>query len=129
MRQGRKAKMNLNAHFEAKLKWNHEFVSLSNTTVCSYMGIADVDKDIKSPIIQSSCTSQRLHRKALRDSTMTLEALLTEARALEVSEQQATDIASPGGANAIRSFKSKLKSFYFTRLLNVFDGDNFVLLN
>ena len=50
----------------------------------------DIDKEVKSQIIQS-CTSQRLRRKALRDSTMTFEALLAEARALEVSEQQATD--------------------------------------
>ena len=28
-------------------------------------------------------------------------------------------------SDTISSFKSKLKSFYFTRLLNVFDGDNF----
>ena len=59
---------------------------------------ADVDKEIKSQIIKS-CTLQHLCRKALRDSTMTLEALLAEA--LEVSEQQATDIESPGSANAV----------------------------
>ena len=28
-------------------------------------------------------------------------------------------------SGTISSFKSKLKSFYFARLLNVFDGDNF----
>ena len=28
-------------------------------------------------------------------------------------------------SDTISSFKSKLKSFYFTRLLNAFDGDNF----
>lgn len=66
----------------------------------------DVHKEIKSQIIQL-CTSQRLRRKALRDSTMTLEALLAEARALEVSEQQTTDIESPGRANAVFPQKSK----------------------
>ena len=60
---------------------------------------ADIGKEIKSQIIQS-CTSQRLRRKAPKDSTMTLKALLADARALEVSEQQATDIESPGSANA-----------------------------
>ena len=59
-----------------------------------------VDKEIKSQISQS-CTSQRLRRKVLKDSTMTLEALLAEARALEISEQQATEIESPGTANAV----------------------------
>ena len=38
----------------------------------------DVDKEIKSQIILS-CSSQRLHRKALRDKSMTLETLLNEA--------------------------------------------------
>ena len=28
-------------------------------------------------------------------------------------------------SDTISSFKSKLKSFYFNRLLNAFDGDNF----
>lgn len=66
----------------------------------------DVDKEIKSQIIQS-CTLQRLRQKTLRDSTVTLEALLAKARALEVSEQQATDIESPGSANAVFPQKSK----------------------
>ena len=60
----------------------------------------DVDKEIKSQIIQS-CTLQRLHPKALRDPSMTLEALLAAARALEVSEQQATDVESLRSANAL----------------------------
>lgn len=66
----------------------------------------DVDKEIKCQIIQS-CTLQRLRQKTLRDSTVTLEALLAKARALEVSEQQATDIESPGSANAVFPQKSK----------------------
>ena len=64
---------------------------------CEFTG---VDKEIKSQIIQSS-TSQRLRCKAPRVSTMTLEALLAEARELKISEQQATDIESPGTANAV----------------------------
>ena len=32
-------------------------------------------------------------------------------------------------SDTISSFKSKLKSFYFTRLLNAFDGDNFHSFN
>ena len=44
----------------------------------------DVDKEIKSQIVQS-CTSQRLRREAERDSTMTLDPLLVQARALKVS--------------------------------------------
>ena len=40
--------------------------------------------------------------KALRDATMTLETLLNEARALEISETQAKDIESSGNAaNAV----------------------------
>ena len=32
-------------------------------------------------------------------------------------------------SDTVSSFKSKLKSFYITRLLTDFDGDNFCLLN
>ena len=42
-------------------------------------------------------SSQRLRRKALRDTTMTLETL-NEARALEISETQAKDTESSGNA-------------------------------
>lgn len=38
---------------------------------------------------------------------MIFEALLAEVRAFEVSEQQATDIESPGGANVLLLPKSK----------------------
>ena len=72
-------------------------------TTCEF---TDVDKEVKSQIIQS-CTSQRLRRKALRDSTMTHEALLAEARPLDVSEQQASDIESPGTVNAVLPPKSE----------------------
>ena len=49
-----------------------------------------------------SCSSKRLRRKALRDTTTTLETLLNEARALEISETQAKDIESSGNAaNAV----------------------------
>ena len=47
----------------------------------------DVDKEIKSQIFLS-CSSQRVQCKALRDATMTLETLLNEARALEISERK-----------------------------------------
>ena len=56
-----------------------------------------VDKEIKSQIILS-CSSQRLRRKAMRDTTMTLETLLNEARTPEISETQAKDIESSGNA-------------------------------
>ena len=66
-------------------------------TTCEF---ADLDKEIKSQII-FSCSSQRLRRKALRDTTLTLETRLNEARALEISETQAKDIESSGNANAV----------------------------
>ena len=61
---------------------------------------SDIDKEIKPQIIQS-CSSQRLRCKALRDATMTLHALLDEARALEVFEKQAKDIESSESANSV----------------------------
>eukprot|EP00795_Rhopilema_esculentum_P007975 gene7975-13874_t len=51
----------------------------------------NVDTEIKSMIIQH-CLSTRLRRYALREDTLTLDALLTKARALEVSEAQAIDM-------------------------------------
>ena len=48
------------------------------------------DKEIKSQIIQG-CASTRLRRKALRDD-MTLDTLIKEARALELSEKHASQI-------------------------------------
>ena len=73
----------------------------------------DVDKEIKSQIILS-CSSQRLRRKALRDTTMTHETLLNEARALEISETQAKDIESSGNAaNAVLPTPSQPKKNCF----------------
>ena len=54
---------------------------------CEY---ADVDREIKTRIIQA-CQSTRLRRRALRED-MTLTELLAIGRALETSEAQATDI-------------------------------------
>ncbi len=52
---------------------------------------ADVDCEIKAQLIQN-CTSSRLHRKALREPDLTLEALLDHGRTLEISEKQAVGI-------------------------------------
>ena len=67
------------------------------TTTCQF---ADVNKEIKSQIV-SSCSSQRLCRKALQDTTLTLETLLNEARVLEISQTQAKEIKSSRNANAV----------------------------
>ncbi|VDI13128.1 Hypothetical predicted protein [Mytilus galloprovincialis] len=50
----------------------------------------ETSKEVKSQIIQG-CHSTRLRRKALREDT-TLEGLISSARALELSEKQATEI-------------------------------------
>ena len=68
-----------------------------------HLHVSLVTTEIKSEIILS-CSSQRLRRKALRDTTMTLaESLLDEARGLEISEKQAKDIETSGSANAVLS--------------------------
>ena len=51
----------------------------------------DVDSEIKAAIIQS-CTSKSLRRFALREAELTLDALLSKARSLEMSETQAASI-------------------------------------
>ncbi|VDI13935.1 Hypothetical predicted protein [Mytilus galloprovincialis] len=50
----------------------------------------DDNREVKSQIVQG-CSSSRLRRKALRED-MTLEQLLSSARALELSERQANEI-------------------------------------
>ncbi|CAC5366652.1 unnamed protein product [Mytilus coruscus] len=50
----------------------------------------DDNREVKSQIVQG-CSSSRLRRKALRED-MTLEQLLSSARALELSEKQANKI-------------------------------------
>lgn len=51
----------------------------------------NVNNEVKSAIIQN-CRSKRLRRFALREAHLTLENLLSKARALENSEQQAQGI-------------------------------------
>ena len=73
----------------------------------------DFDKEITSQIILSR-SSQRLRRKALRDTTMTLETFLSKARALEISETQAKDIeSSENAANAVLPTPSQAKKNFF----------------
>ncbi|XP_071124181.1 uncharacterized protein [Mytilus edulis] len=50
----------------------------------------DDNREVKSQIVQG-CSSLRLRRKALKED-MTLEQLLSSARALELSERQANEI-------------------------------------
>ena len=54
---------------------------------------ASVDKEIKSQIIVS-CFSSRLRRRALREPTITLKALLDLGRTMELSETQVSGIES-----------------------------------
>lgn len=52
---------------------------------------ANVDAEIKAQIIQS-CTSSRLHRKALREPDLTLAFFIDHGRTLNLSEMQASGI-------------------------------------
>jgi hypothetical protein len=52
-----------------------------------------IEKEIKSKIILN-CSSSHLRRRALRDSSLTLKALLDLGRAMEISEKQASGIES-----------------------------------
>ena len=58
----------------------------------------DVDGEIKSQLIQC-CVSSRLRRKGLKTPDVSLEQLLDDARALEISEKQASGIE----VNAVNS--------------------------
>ena len=52
-----------------------------------------VDKEIKSQIILN-CSSSHLRRRALRESSLTLQALLDPGRTMEIAEKQASGIES-----------------------------------
>ena len=68
----------------------------------------DVNKEIKSQIIQG-CSSTRLRRRALRED-QTLDDLLKLARSMELSDKQACEIEhtdKPESTNAVRAFKKK----------------------
>ncbi len=52
-----------------------------------------VEKEIKSQIILN-CSSSHLRRRALRESSLTLKALLDLGRTMEISEKQASGIES-----------------------------------
>lgn len=58
---------------------------------------ANTDKEIKSQIIQG-CTSTRLRRKALR-SEMSLDEIIKEARSLELSDKNASEIEQSANHN------------------------------
>ena len=73
---------------------------------CMYYMNGDVYFYSKAVVLNQSC---------LLLSTSTMQITLTW-------NSLPKNIKDP---DTISSFKSKLKSFYFTRLLNVFDGDNF----
>ena len=117
-----KAKEKLNAYFDPKQNVEYEIYKFRQAKqnigekmdafharlrqLASTCEFANMDHEIKSQIIQS-CLSQRLRRKALKDSKITLASLLDEARALEISEAQAKDIESTSTVNAVHTPTTK----------------------
>ena len=83
------------------------------------------DKEIGSQIIQG-CDSTRLRRKALRDD-MTLDTLIKEARALELSEKHVSQIEHKSAdSEKIAMFKRRRK---LVTLNNPYHGKRGKLLN
>ena len=75
--------------------------------LAAHCEFADLEKELKATIIQN-CVSKSLRRFALREEKLTLENLLSKARALEASEAQAKDIE-------VSLEKSEAKSVQFFR--------------
>ncbi len=69
--------------------------------LASHCEFHDVDHEIKSAVIQN-CRSKHLRRYALRQDKLTLKDLLSKARALENSEQQAKGIEERLASTNIR---------------------------
>ena len=67
-------------------------------SLAKYCEFSDLDAEIKSHITQT-CRSSRLRRRALTDSSMTLQQLIDVGRSMEVSERQTKAIE--GGMNNV----------------------------
>ena len=62
--------------------------------LAKYCEFDNIEKEIKSQIIQS-CLSNKVRRKALRDSDVTLQQILDFARAMDATDSHMTDIEKP----------------------------------
>ena len=72
--------------------------------ICEF---TDTDREIKSQIIQS-CQSTKLRRKALTNSTITLEALLNLGKTMELTDSQATSLEKQQ-REEVRKFSSRAR--------------------
>ncbi|XP_063400348.1 uncharacterized protein K02A2.6-like [Mytilus trossulus] len=120
------AKQKLTAYFAPKKNTEYEIYKFrqakqtSDETIDSFhtrlrqlavnCEFTETSKEVKSQIIQG-CHSTRLRRKALREDT-TLEGLISSARALELSEKQASEIeqSDKQSANAVRKGVGKRRN-------------------
>ncbi|XP_063436697.1 uncharacterized protein LOC134718136 [Mytilus trossulus] len=120
------AKQKLTAYFVPKKNTKYEICKFrqakqtSDETIDSFhtrlrqlavnCEFTEPSKEVKSQIIQG-CHSTRLRRKALREDT-TLEGLISLARALELSEKQASEIVQSDkqSANAVRKGVGKRRN-------------------
>ena len=66
----------------------------------------ELDKELKSAVIQH-CTSKPLRRYALREEGLTLDKLMSKARALEASEQQAKGMEETSDKNTKINYVSQ----------------------
>ena len=124
------ARVKLDAHFEPKVNLTYEtynfrkLVQEEGESIDKFVTrlkesaarcqFHDASREIKDQVVQK-CLSERLRRKALRDDP-SLEALLKAARAMELSEAQASVMEKESNINKIRkpgkysaNYKSKDK--------------------
>ena len=59
--------------------------------LCKYCEFVDLNRELKSQVI-FGCVSRRVRRKALQEHGLTLNNILTYARTIETSEQQAVSL-------------------------------------
>ncbi|CAB3993402.1 PREDICTED: uncharacterized protein K02A2.6-like, partial [Paramuricea clavata] len=74
-----------------------------------------MDREIKTPVVQT-CTSQQLRRKALR-TEMTLQQLLDQGRAYELSHQQAQEMEN-NNTESVNQMKTAPTRNYFSKNFN-----------
>ena len=109
--------------FRQATQQESETVNQFVTRLAATCESTDLDKELKSAVIQH-CQSKQLRHFALREENLTLDKLLTKARALEASENQARGIeqSSHEKINYLREPKRQqatvlnIKSVLFPRI-------------
>ena len=89
--------------FHSKLKY------LAKT--CNF---ADVDREVKTQIVHK-CASNKVRRKGLNDSTITLQGLLDFAKTLELTDSQAASLEEQAASDVMKQTTADVKKLHLRK--------------